>query len=93
MSDSIGNGRLRSSSLSLRQARCTNSLSMLTPNTCAPRSANSRLSLPKAAISVGQTKVKSFGQKNTTCHLPACSPLLNCLNALSRSFETTPVSA
>ena len=28
-------------------------------------------SLPKAAISVGHTKVKSFGQKNTTSHLPS----------------------
>src|SRR5579863_3890492 len=93
MSESIGKGRLRSSSLSLRQARCTYSLSTLTPNNCAPRSLNSRLSLPKAAISVGQTKVKSLGQKNTTCHLPACSPLLNCSNALLASFETTPVSA
>src|SRR5258707_10216571 len=37
----------------------------------ASRSLNSPLSLPKAAISVGQTKVKSFGQKNTTFHLPA----------------------
>ena len=45
------------------QAKCTNSLSVLPPRTCASRSANSRLSLPNAAISVGQTKVKSFGQK------------------------------
>ena len=37
----------------------------------ASRSAKSLLSLPNAAISVGQTKVKSLGQKNTTFHLPA----------------------
>ncbi len=43
---------------------------MLTPSTCASRAWNSFSSLPKAAISVGQTKVKSFGQKNTTFHLP-----------------------
>ncbi len=37
---------------------------------------NSSFNLPNAAISVGQTKVKSFGQKNTTRHLPSKSPLV-----------------
>ena len=46
-----------------RQAWCTNSESMEPPRICASRSANSLFSLPKAAISVGQTKVKSLGQK------------------------------
>jgi len=48
---------------------------MLAPSSCASRSANSRVRRPKAAISVGQTKVKSFGQKNTTCHFPASRTL------------------
>ena len=47
------------------------SLSVETPYSAASRSANSLLSLPKAVISVGQTKVKSFGQAKSTSHLPA----------------------
>ena len=43
--------------------------------TTASRSSNSPFSLPNAAISVGQTKVKSFGQKKTTFHLPASDSL------------------
>ena len=39
-------------------------------------------SLPNAAISVGQTKVKSFGQKNTTCHLPGKLSWVKDWNAL-----------
>ena len=36
---------------------------MLPPRICASRSLKSLFSLPNAAISVGHTKVKSFGQK------------------------------
>src|SRR5690606_35668678 len=85
-------GRSFSSSFSLRQARWTNSLSIETPSNCASRALNSLSSLPKAAISVGHTKVKSFGQKNTTCHLPVKLSCVNGLNAVATSFETTPVS-
>src|SRR5579862_7656855 len=92
-SASIGNGSERSSSFSRRQARCTYSLSMLAPSTCASRARNSFSSLPKAAISVGQTKVKSFGQKNTTFHLPGKLSWLKDWKALFASLETTPVSA
>ena len=84
--------QVRSSSFSRRQARCTNSESVLTPSTCASRASNSLLSLPKPAISVGHTKVKSFGQKNTTFHLPLKLPVENGLKAFVRSLETTPVS-
>src|SRR5580704_1501085 len=35
---------------------------MLTPRSCASRALNSLSSLPNAAISVGQTNVKSFGE-------------------------------
>jgi hypothetical protein len=71
MSASIGNGQVAQVVLRLsRQARCTNSLSVEAPSTWASRSANSPFMSPKPMISVGQTKVKSFGQKNTTSHLP-----------------------
>src|SRR5882724_9981150 len=91
MSASIGKGRFFNSSLSRRQARCTNSLSMLTPRICASRALNSLSSLPNAAISVGHTNVKSLGQKNTTCHLPWKLSWVKGWNALFRSLETTPV--
>src|SRR4249920_2885381 len=91
MSDSIGNGSVFSSSLVLRQAWCTYSLSVDTPSSCASRALNSLSSLPKAAISVGHTKVKSFGQKKTTRHLPFWVPASKFWNALAWSFETTPV--
>ncbi len=76
MSESIGNGNFFRSSCCARQLKCTNSLSIETPRTWASRSANSSLSLPNAAISVGHTKVKSLGQKNTTRHLPGWSSLV-----------------
>ncbi len=66
---------------------------MLTPRTWASRALNSRSSLPKAAISVGQTKVKSFGQKNTTCHLPGKLSWVKDSNALAGSLDTTPFRA
>src|ERR1700758_5783604 len=93
ISASIGKGRFFSSSLSRRHARCTNSLSMLTPRICASRALNSLSSLPKAAISVGQTKVKSLGQKNTTCHLPGKLSWVKGSNARAASLDTTPVRA
>ena len=65
---------------------------MLTPSSCASRALNSFSSLPNAAISVGHTKVKSFGQKNSTRHLPGWLSCVKVWNALFRSFETTPVS-
>src|SRR5262245_19033725 len=92
MSESIGNGRFFSSSLVLRHAWCTYSLSVETPSSWASRALNSLSSLPNAAISVGHTKVKSFGQKNTTRHLPLWVLASNCWKALAWSFETTPVS-
>src|SRR5699024_1462701 len=61
MSDRRGKGTLLSSSLVARQLKCANSLSIEPPRTCVSRSWKSSLSLPNAAISVGQTKVKSFG--------------------------------
>src|SRR3982751_7123802 len=92
MSESIGNGRFLSSSLVLRQAWCTYSLSVDTPSSCASRALNSLSSLPNAAISVGHTKVKSFGQKKTTRHLPLWVSWSKGWNALAWSLETTPVS-
>jgi hypothetical protein len=62
-----------------------------TPST-ASRSANSPFSLPKPAISVGHTNVKSFGQKKMTFHLPLWLAVENGLKAVARSLETTPVS-
>src|SRR6185312_7158618 len=56
MSESIGKGNFLRSSCCARQLKCTNSLSIDTPSTCASRSSNSSLSLPNAAISVGHTK-------------------------------------
>jgi hypothetical protein len=47
------------------------------------------LSLPNAAISVGHTKVKSFGQKNTTFHLPSKLLSVSWANSLPASRETT----
>jgi hypothetical protein len=65
---------------------------VLTPRTCASRSAKSSFRRPKAAISVGQTKVKSFGQKKTTRHLPAyVSPSIS-WKAVAGSVPVTPVS-
>src|SRR6185369_15408228 len=91
-SESIGNGRFFSSSFAWRHAWCTYSLSMLTPSSCASRALNSLSSLPNAAISVGHTNVKSFGQKKNTCHLPGCVSFVNGWKALLMSFDTTPVS-
>jgi hypothetical protein len=48
--------------------------------------------LPNAAISVGHTKVKSFGQKNTIFHLPLLLFESNGWKAVLRSFDTTPVN-
>ena len=44
---------------------------------------------PNAAISVGQTKVKSFGQKKTIFHLPASDSDVIWENAFAMSVETT----
>src|SRR5580698_5196278 len=92
MSDSIGNGRSLRSGWFLRQATWTNSLSVLTPSTWASRSAKSRFLFPNAAISVGQTKVKSLGQKNTTFHLPGYSSLVRSWNSFPFSRLTAAVS-
>src|ERR1700755_2136128 len=91
MSDSIGDGRFFTPSLVLRQAWCTYSLSVETPSSCASRALNSLSSLPNAAISVGHTKVKSLGQKNTTFHVPGKLSWVKGWKALSISFDTTPV--
>ena len=77
--------------MSRRQARCTYSLSMLAPSSCASRALNSLSSLPNAAISVGHTKVKSLGQKNTTFHLPGKLSWVKGWNACLTSLDTTPV--
>src|SRR3546814_3401884 len=58
-------------------ARCTNSLSVETPTSCASRSANSPFRASKPTISVGHTKVKSLGQKKYTPHLPPSDALLS----------------
>jgi hypothetical protein len=50
------------------------------------------LRAPKAAISVGHTKVKSFGQKNTIFHLPATGAVETSVNAVLMSFDTTALS-
>src|SRR6185436_15167404 len=92
MSASMGKVRSLRSGWLLRQARCTYSESIETPSTWASRSAKSRLRLPNSAISVGQTKVKSLGQKNTTFHLPAWSWSLRSLNSLPLSRLTTACS-
>src|SRR3954468_22748526 len=55
----------------------------------ASRSLKSLFNLPKPAISVGHTNVKSFGQKNSTFHLPGLDAWSMRLNALSGSIETT----
>src|SRR3954468_927871 len=55
----------------------------------ASRSLKSLFNLPKPAISVGHTNVKSFGQKNSTFHLPGWDAWLMRWNALSGSIETT----
>src|SRR5882672_11970426 len=55
----------------------------------ASRSLNSPFSLPKAAISVGQTKVKSLGQKKTIFHLPSSDASLIAVKAFLGSVETT----
>ena len=71
VSASIGKGRFRRSGWSFRQARWTKWVSVLAPRTCASRSAKSAFCFPNSAISVGQMKVKSIGQKKTTFHFPA----------------------
>ncbi|COZ26208.1 Uncharacterised protein [Mycobacterium tuberculosis] len=76
MSESIGKGNVLRSLCCARHWKCANSLSIETPRIWASRSSNSSLSLLNAAISVGHTNVKSFGQKNTTRHLPGCSSLV-----------------
>jgi hypothetical protein len=65
---------------------------MLAPSSCASRARNSFSSFPKAAISVGHTKVKSLGQKNTTRHLPGKLSWVKDWNAWVTSLDTTPVS-
>jgi hypothetical protein len=45
-------------------------VSVLAPSSCASRLANSAFFDPNSAISVGQTNVKSIGQKKMTRHLP-----------------------
>src|SRR6056297_452132 len=60
-SASIGIFRSLRSSWCWRHAMCTNSVSVLAARTWQSRSANSSERSLKALISVGQTKVKSFG--------------------------------
>src|SRR3569833_1734658 len=54
----------------LRQAAWVNCESIDTPTSSTPRSRNITARLMWAKISVGQTKVKSRGQKNNTRYLP-----------------------
>src|SRR3954462_9663628 len=54
------------------------------------RSAKSPFSLPKPAISVGQTKVKSLGQKKTSFHLPLSLSWVKAWKALAALVDTTP---
>ena len=54
----------------LRQAKWVNWESMDTPTISTPRSRNSLRRLSWAMISVGQTKVKSRGQKKRTTYFP-----------------------
>src|SRR3569623_278921 len=54
----------------LRQAAWVNCESIDTPPSSAPRSRNLAARLLWAMISVGHTKVKSNGQKNSTTYLP-----------------------
>src|SRR3569623_411908 len=54
----------------LRQAAWVNCESIDTPPSSTPRSRNITARLLWAMISVGQTKVKSRGQKNNTRYLP-----------------------
>src|SRR6185437_11104418 len=61
MSASIGNGRSRKSLWSLRHAMCTNSESVLAARIWQSRSLNWASRSAKPLISVGHTKVKSFG--------------------------------
>src|SRR5690606_31553599 len=91
-SDIIGNGSPFRSGCSRRHARCTNSLSTEAPSTCASRSANASFCRPNSAISVGQTNVKSFGQKNTTSHLPGYVVFEIVWNASSSFSETVAFS-
>ena len=71
MSESMGKGRSFSSALCCFHARCTNSESVLTPSSWVSRSLNSECKAPNSAISVGQTKVKSLGQKKIASHFLA----------------------
>ena len=61
MSASIGKGSSFRSTWFCRQARCTNSLSVLAASTWQSRSANWLFRSAKPLISVGHTNVKSFG--------------------------------
>src|SRR6185437_10738129 len=70
MSASIGNGRSRRSLWSLRHAMCTNSESVLAARIWQSRSLNWLSRSAKPLISVGHTKVKSFGKKHTHVPLP-----------------------
>src|SRR5581483_11131471 len=92
MSASIGKGRFFKSAWWLRHAWCTHSESMLAPRICVSRSWNSLFSLANPAISVGQTKVKSFGQKKYSFHLPAKSRSVRVLNAFLGSFSVLTVA-
>ena len=70
MSASMGKGRSLRSAWSVAMRAWTILVVGAAAEDLASRSANSLFSLPKAAISVGQTKVKSLGQKKYTFHLP-----------------------
>src|SRR6185437_3708083 len=61
MSASIGKGKSRRSLWSLRHAMCTNSESVLAARIWQSRSLNCASRSAKPLISVGHTKVKSFG--------------------------------
>src|SRR5262245_55694089 len=91
-SASMGKGSSRRSACERRQARCTYSLSVLAPRSCAPRAANSGWRRPNSAISVGQTKVKSLGQKKTTSHFPGWPSCAISRKAPSSALPTTALS-
>ena len=67
-------------------------MSVLAPRTWASRSAKSPSRLPNSAISVGQMKVKSMGQKKTTRHLPAWLSGVISWNSLPFSVLVTACS-
>src|SRR5690242_3770330 len=79
------------SSRDWRQARWTYSLSIERPSNSASRSSSSPAMALKPTISVGQTKVKSFGQAKTTRHLPAWLRLSMVVKALAGSVPLTAV--